>query len=130
MITQHITSNGICDPNKWLQSSMRGIIEKLQNIRINNGDVEKTPLCWEKTTMIYGYIKIAQKSTCNVISNQIKWSHPFLRSNCRETWENNNRKRQNKSIVLGEKKPWYIATIWYLGKVISGVISHPNEWLR
>ena len=48
MITQQSTPNQICDNNEWLQSSMTRNHKKIQNITINNGSGEKTPLCWDK----------------------------------------------------------------------------------
>ena len=48
MIDYQSNSNGISVPNKLFQSSIRRKHRKIQNITINNGDGEKTSLCWEK----------------------------------------------------------------------------------
>ena len=91
MIAQQSTYNGICDPNKWLQSSMGGGHKKNQNIKINNCDGETAPLYWKKTMMIYDNNMIVQKSTSDTIGDPNKWSLSSARKKQRKTTKNNNK---------------------------------------
>ena len=67
---------------------MRRNSRKLQNITINNGDGETTPLCWEKAMLIYGDNIIDQQSNSDVIINKNEWSHAWEMGKPRKATKN------------------------------------------
>ena len=67
--------------------------EKAQDITINTGDGETTPLCWEKKMMIYIDNIIDKQSTSNVISDPNGRLYSSVGISHRKISKYNNQKR-------------------------------------
>ena len=63
------------DPTRGSTNLWVGVTEKLQNIKISNGDGETTPFFLKKKMMIYSNNMIGQKSTSNVTRKPNDGSH-------------------------------------------------------